>query len=171
MEMITGTTELTQHEINLGSRGMSSETTTLADADAAFGQNGAALDILVVDDDEEMRLAVSYMLERMGHHVRAVANAREAFIAIEAKKPQIVLTDALMPSLDGRQLCRLVKAIHPDLKVIIMTSLYTAPRYKYEAFKSFRADEYIAKPLNAAKLRTIVSKLAPRAPAAGARVG
>lgn len=171
MDMITGTTVMTQQEINLGSRGMNSGATSLAEPDAAFGQNGAALDILVVDDDEEMRLAVTYMLERMGHQVRTVANAREALIVIDGKKPQIVLTDALMPGLDGRQLCRLIKAIHPDLKVVIMTSLYTAPRYKYEAFKSFRADEYITKPLNATKLQMVVSKLAPRAPAAGARMG
>lgn len=169
MEMNT-TTEMGQHEADLGSRGMNRGTTSLAVSAAALGQNGEALDILVVDDDEEMRLAVAYMLERMGYQVRTVADAREALVAIDQQKPQIVLTDALMPGLDGRQLCRLIKAIHPDLKVVIMTSLYTAPRYKYEAFKSFRVDEYIAKPLNTAKLQSVLSKLAPPAPAPGTRV-
>lgn len=170
MELMTGTTELTQQQINRSPGGMCSDTTFAGPA-AAFGQEGAGVDILVVDDDEEMRLAVTYMLEQMGHQVRAVANSREAFMAIDAKKPQILLTDALMPGLDGRQLCRVIKATHPDLKVIIMTSLYTPPRYKQEAFKSFLADEYVAKPLDEARLRTIVSKLAPPVPAAASRVG
>lgn len=120
------------------------------------------VDVLIVDDDEEIRMLAAYAVEQMGYTVAAVAGGKEALVLLEHLTASVVITDALMPGMDGRQLCRLVKAGHPDVKVIVMTSLYTAPRYKHEAYKTFHADGYLAKPIDFKELSQVLSKLSPR---------
>lgn len=77
----------------------------------------------------------------------------------------IVLTDALMPKIDGRQLCRLIKAVNRSIKVVIMSGLYKSTRYRIEAMKAFHADEYLAKPIDFARLQQVLGKLAVKAAA------
>lgn len=120
-----------------------------------------SVDVLVVDDDDEIRTAASLMLQAMGYSVLTAPGGAEALQTIEVTTPRLVLTDALMPRMDGRQLCRLIKAGYCDIRVVIMTSLYTAPRYKYEALKTFQADDYLAKPVDFDRLSKIMRKLLP----------
>lgn len=115
-------------------------------------------DILIVDDDEEIRLVAAYNLEQMGYRVALASGGQEALDVLKHLKTGVVLTDALMPKMDGRQLCRLIKLEHPDVKVVVMTSLYTAPRYKTEAHKSFHADDYLVKPIDFEQLRAVMAK-------------
>ena len=117
-----------------------------------------AVDILIVDDDEEIRLLAAYNVEQMGYRAATIGNPSEALDAVELLRPRIVLTDALMPKMDGRELCRLIKSAHPEIAVLVMTSLYTGARYRYEAYKVFRADEYLPKPIDFEQLRTVLRK-------------
>ena len=121
-----------------------------------------AVDVLVVDDDEEIRTVAALMLEDMGYSVLTASGPAEALDAIERRPPRLVLTDALMPKIDGRQHCRLIKGRFEDVRVVIMTSLYTAPRYKSEALKTFHADDYLAKPVNYERLKNVVARLVPQ---------
>ncbi|HMC22079.1 MAG TPA: response regulator [Thermoanaerobaculia bacterium] len=68
-----------------------------------------------------------------------------------------------MPKLDGRQLCKLIKANNPSIKVVVMTSLYTTSRYRVEAISAYQADEFLAKPINFAKLRQVLGGLSTEA--------
>lgn len=118
-------------------------------------------DVLIVDDDEEIRLLAAYCVQQMGYRVAVAASGREVLDAVAAQAPRVIITDALMPKMDGRELCREVKTLHPEVKVIVMTSLYTSPRYKYEAYRKFMADEYLAKPIDFERLRDVLEKFAP----------
>jgi CheY-like chemotaxis protein len=73
----------------------------------------------------------------------------------------VILTDALMPKMDGRELCRRLKEAHPQLKVVLMTSLNTASHYRTEAGHVFKIDEYLAKPLRYGELRAALQRVAP----------
>jgi YesN/AraC family two-component response regulator len=81
---------------------------------------------------------------------------------MERTRPDIVLTDALMPKIDGRQLCRLIKTSDASIKVVIMTALYKSSRYRTEAMNTFHADEYLAKPIDFAHLRQVLGNLSAR---------
>lgn len=118
--------------------------------------------VLVVDDDEEIRLIAEYTIQQMGYHVITAAGPQEALDIIERSRPDIVLTDALMPKIDGRQLCRLIKAADPSIKVVIMTALYRSSRYRVEAMNTYRADEYLAKPIDFAHLHQVLGHLSAR---------
>ena len=115
--------------------------------------------VLIVDDDEEIRLIAEYSIQEMGYRTLTARNAEEALKVVQQSVPDIVLTDALMPKTDGRQLCRLIKLIDPAIKVIVMSSLYTASRYRTEALNTFHADDYLTKPINFDKLRAVLAKV------------
>lgn len=117
------------------------------------------VDVLVVDDDEEIRLLAAYNLEQMGYRVALAGAGQEALDALLHLRTRIVITDALMPKMDGRELCRRIKADHPDVKVVVMTSLYTAARYKTEAHKTFGADDYLVKPIDFGQFRSVMQRL------------
>ena len=80
-----------------------------------------------------------------------------------AYKPDVVVTDAMMPKLDGREMGLKIKE-DPETsgaRIIVLTSLYTDPRYKYEALKNFKADAYLSKPVQTETLQELLRKLIP----------
>lgn len=118
--------------------------------------------LLIVDDDEAMRSIVACFVEQLGYSALAIGDAQEA-LAMAAIHPfDVVITDALMPSLDGRELCRRLKAMPNGAtkKVILMSSLYKSTRARLEAYQ-FGVDEFLPKPLNFNELATVLGRIAP----------
>src|SRR5688500_11755814 len=67
-------------------------------------------DILVVDDNRANREALASLLEIAGHRVRKAANARQALEGARAEPPELVISDVLMPGMDGYVLARQLRA-------------------------------------------------------------
>lgn len=122
--------------------------------------------VLIVDDDEEIRFIADYALREMGYVTMTASNADAALDLLRHETYDVVLTDALMPKLDGRELCKLIKTRHPGVKVVVMTSLYTSARYRDEAYRLFQADEYLAKPIDFQKLEQVLQRLTNQGAAA-----
>lgn len=114
--------------------------------------------VLFADDDPTGRAIATRVIESLGFGVVVAANGEDALAAAREHRPQLIITDALMPKLDGREMGRIVKSELPDTKVVVITSVYKDPRYKHEAFKNFAVDEYLTKPINPAELRALVEK-------------
>jgi CheY-like chemotaxis protein len=125
--------------------------------------SGAPL-VLVVDDSRTVRMVAARAISELGCEVMEAANAEEALAIIRSHHPDFVLTDALMPKLDGREMCRIIKsdAATADITVVLMTGLYTALRYKTEALSKFGADAYLTKPVQTAQLSELLKKFVPR---------
>lgn len=119
--------------------------------------------VLIVDDDEEIRLIAEYTITQMGYRTYSAADAEEALQLADELRPNIVLTDALMPKVDGRELCRQLKHLDPTMKVVVMSALYTSSKYRIEAMHQFRADEYLAKPINFKRLQDVLMQLTEKA--------
>jgi len=125
--------------------------------------------VLIVDDDESIRSLVACVIENLGYRTIVCEDALQALDLAAPEYVDVVLTDALMPKLDGRELCRLLKKRHgPEKKVIIMTSLYRKRLFRNEAMSQFGADEYLTKPLDFDRLARILADFAPLAGAAEA---
>jgi CheY-like chemotaxis protein len=118
--------------------------------------------VMLVDDDEEIRAVGSHIFGRLGFRCTTASDGAEALALMAVEEPAVVITDALMPRMDGWQLCRFVKRTS-TAKVIIMTSLYTGLRYRNEAFNRYGADDYLAKPIDFAALQASLLRLAPAA--------
>ena len=79
--------------------------------------------VLVVDDDEHVREAVSRVLAAAGHEVRVAATARSAMdaIASHAAEADLLLTDVVMPDMPGTELAARLRERRPDLRVLFMS--------------------------------------------------
>ncbi len=117
-----------------------------------------ANDILVVDDEVDIRELVAGILEDEGYAVRTAGSADEALAAIETRRPQLVLLDIWLEGsrLDGLALLDIIKANHPELPVVMISghgNIETA----VAAIKQ-GAYDFIEKPFNADRLVVIASR-------------
>ena len=79
------------------------------------------LKILVVDDEADIRVELAEYLETKGYRVEVAGNGREAFDKFEAAPADVVVADIKMPRGDGFDLIRRLRAIDPDVPIIVMT--------------------------------------------------
>jgi CheY-like chemotaxis protein len=77
--------------------------------------------ILVVDDQDAMREVVSMMVTQLGHEVLTCSDGKQALRVMESKSVDLVLTDILMPHMDGIELVRILRRDRPGLPVIVMS--------------------------------------------------
>jgi CheY-like chemotaxis protein len=117
--------------------------------------------VLVVDDDVEIQKIARRAVAGLGYGIIVARSGTEGLELTERYLPDLVLTDALMPGLDGREMCRLIKQNRKlaGVRVVIMTALYKQARHKYEAHRDFLADDFLNKPLKLALLRDKLQKL------------
>lgn len=85
--------------------------------------------IFIVDDEYSIVESLTDLLVEEGYRVGSAINGREALAAISTQHPDLVLTDLMMPAMDGRQLIASMRA-HPDLRniPIILMSAASLPR-------------------------------------------
>ncbi len=114
--------------------------------------------ILLADDNADMRGYVRRLLER-SCEVETAADGERALAAIQARPPDLVLTDVMMPNLDGFGLLRALRA-DPELREIpvIMLSARAGEESRVEGLEA-GADDYLVKPFSARELVARVSSL------------
>jgi putative nucleotidyltransferase with HDIG domain len=100
--------------------------------------------ILVVDDEEAIREVVSTMLESKGYHCTAVSNGRAAQDVVKKATPDLVLSDMIMPEMDGIKLLEWLRQYDPEIPVIMVTAIHDIST----ALEAIRrgAYDYILKP-------------------------
>jgi two-component system cell cycle response regulator CpdR len=77
--------------------------------------------ILLAEDDESMRLYLARALERVGYAVESVDRGTAALARIEAESFDLLLTDIVMPEMDGIELAQKAALIAPDMRVMFIT--------------------------------------------------
>ena len=117
--------------------------------------------ILVADDERVILRLATKIRHDLGYTVLTAKDGAEAFQLARTFLPDVLLTDALMPKLDGREVCKRLKSdpATSSIKVIIMTSAYTASKYRTEALTAYRADAYLTKPVDFKALSALLKEL------------
>jgi CheY-like chemotaxis protein len=116
--------------------------------------------VLLVDDETIIQRLATRVIEGLGYGVLVAKNGEEGLELARLHKPDLVLTDALMPKLDGREMGRQIKE-SPEtahIKVVLMTALYTSTKHEHEAYKAYKVDDYVTKPLDVGRLRAVLQK-------------
>jgi CheY-like chemotaxis protein len=116
---------------------------------------------VVVDDDVDMQEFLTAVLESRGFKVVAVNDGFDALIVIDRYQPSVVLTDVLMPNMNGLDLVGRIKAVRKDLPVIVFTGYYDALVKKTAQLASL-PDYILPKPMTQLQvLKALDSVLAP----------
>jgi two-component system response regulator AtoC len=116
--------------------------------------------VLVVDDEENLRLVVRTFLKRDGYEVEVAASGEEALALVESFGPDVILTDVKMPKMGGMDLLATLKAKGIDCTVIVM-SAYGNVDLALEAMKA-GAYDYIQKPFKAEEVLLTLRKAEER---------
>ncbi len=103
--------------------------------------------ILVVDDDDVLRGALTRALTRRGHDVRGAASAEEALTLARADSPELAVVDLRMPGAGGLELLVALKENDPATRVVVLTG-YGSIATAVEAMR-LGATHYVSKPADA----------------------
>lgn len=120
------------------------------------------LTILVADDDLGTRLSISDYLEMSGYSVLTAADGLEALAMVEAYHPHLMVTDIVMPRMNGYELVRRVRQ-HPALRLLPVIFL-TARNKTEERIQGYQsgADLYLPKPFELKELGAAIRNLLER---------
>jgi CheY-like chemotaxis protein len=113
--------------------------------------------ILIVDDEKNIRLALSMSLEKLEIPVETAASGEEALEKVAQGEYELMLLDLRMPGMDGMEVLRRVSQQLPELKVIIITA-YGSIDLAVEAMK-LGAVDFLQKPFDANQVREMVSRI------------
>ena len=128
-----------------------------------YGEICALATILIAEDDSAVREFVSRALRQDGHDITAVGDGEQALIALKKGQFDMLLTDIVMPRLDGIALALKASKDYPDLPVLLMTG-YAAERQRAHNLDALIQD-VISKPFTLEEIRGAVRKiLASQAP-------
>jgi two-component system alkaline phosphatase synthesis response regulator PhoP len=118
--------------------------------------------ILIADDNENIRAALTYLLEDEGYTLFLARDGAEALKKVREVTPDILFLDIIMPEINGYDVCRTIKS-DPELKktyVIMLTAKGQVD--EQERGKEIGADEYVVKPFSPmeilAKINNILDK-------------
>jgi len=119
------------------------------------------LKILIAEDDRELRQLFSHVLSKNGYIVKGVGNGREALDALDAEYYDLIISDIMMPVMDGYELVRQLRESGSSIPVLMITAR--------DAFDDMRmgfqsgSDDYMVKPVNVNEMVLRVGALLRRA--------
>ncbi len=116
--------------------------------------------LLLVEDDDAIADALRLHLEQAGYHLHREADGGLAMAAIDRQRWDLVLLDLMLPGADGWEVCRHLRARHPDVPVI-MLSARSAEAHRVLGLE-LGADDYLAKPFSMLELVARVRALLRR---------
>lgn len=116
--------------------------------------------IVVIDDEPNITKLIQVFLERKGYEIFLAHDGIGGYELVEEKKPDLVITDLLLPRLHGFEVCKKIKenAKLAHIPVILMTAIYKKTRYKLEG-RGYGADDFIEKPFELPVLLSKIEKL------------
>ncbi len=114
--------------------------------------------ILVVDDEEAIRLLYQEELQEAGYHVLTAPDGAAALAVIMQERPDLITLDIKMPGMDGIDLLRRVREVDRRIPIVISTAY---GEYKWSDFGVWAADAYVTKSSDLSELLAKIRELLP----------
>ncbi len=108
--------------------------------------------ILIAEDDPVSSLVLKTNLEKLGHEVVTAADGRDAWFSYLHDRPRIIITDWMMPIIDGLELCRRIRAEKRTQYVYIIVLTALAGKNNFLEGMEAGADDFITKPFDSDSL-------------------
>ncbi|MDR1441029.1 MAG: response regulator transcription factor [Bifidobacteriaceae bacterium] len=106
-------------------------------------------DLLLVEDDETQREALTFLLGREGYEVRGAPDGAAALAEFKAREPELILLDLMIPSVPGTEVCRRVR-LSSDVPIIMLTA--KSDEADIVLGLELGADDYVTKPYSTLEL-------------------
>ncbi|HWW03557.1 MAG TPA: response regulator [Candidatus Acidoferrum sp.] len=106
------------------------------------------MNILIVDDDPTSRIVLDATLKKLGHQVTAASSADEALKVLESGHVPVLISDMVMPGMNGLDLCRRIRAANRPLYTYIILLTMVSGKYGYLVGMKAGADDFIGKPFD-----------------------
>ena len=116
--------------------------------------------ILLADDEDNLREAVTIILQRAGYEVVVAADGTQAVERFVRERPDLVILDVMMPWMDGYQACERIRVISPDAPVLMLTAKGDIVDKKIGFHAG--ADDYMVKPFDFRELNARIKVLLKR---------
>ena len=115
--------------------------------------------ILIADDDKIIHISFTKPLVKMGHEVISAYDGEEALAMAQKEKPDLLLLDISMPSMDGRDVCKQLKGADDTKQICIV--MLTSKDHQFDRQVGFEmgADDYISKPCSVMYLERLIKKI------------
>ena len=113
--------------------------------------------VLVVDDDQRMRELLLDTLSALGYETVGAEDGEEALILLEDEKVDLVITDIMMPKMNGATLLEKIKTGNPGLPVVLITGYNYI--YPMEQMIDKGASGFISKPFRIGRVEELISKI------------
>ncbi len=124
-------------------------------------------DVLIVDDEPQVREVVATYLEREGFAVRSAADGREALVEIAKKRPDAMVLDLMLPHVNGLEVLQKLRAGGDEVPVIVLSARGSEP--DRVAGLELGADDYVAKPASPREIAARVRAVLRRSKSTGPR--
>jgi two-component system, sensor histidine kinase and response regulator len=112
--------------------------------------------VIVIDDDEIMRLSCEQILRKSGYKVETFANGHDGIRRIRELRPPLLIVDIKMPEINGFEVIEIVRQIDPDLVIVVITG-YATIETAVDAMKA-GAYDFLPKPFTPSELRLIIDR-------------
>ena len=114
--------------------------------------------VLIVDDDDSIRTGVAWALEYAGYAVLEAEHGQAALNQIAVNRPDLILLDARMPTMDGMEFVRRYRELPvPHAPIVLMTAAHET----YDRIEQSQVQGYLAKPFGVDAVLAIVSRYLP----------
>ncbi len=115
--------------------------------------------ILVIDDDADMRTIARRMLERAGHSVLEAENGRAGLEVFAERDPDLVITDVLMPEMDGIETMRALRRLQPAARIVAISGSRSLAQDALRYMAKFGACATLEKPFGCEQLLDTVRRV------------
>lgn len=118
------------------------------------------LNVLIVDDDEVALAGLKEELSSEPYAVKTALGGKNALEKARRDRPDVVITDLVMPGINGVEVCRGIKTMYPDTEVVFISGHPTEiERFLLEFVNAGGRDEFLRKPLVEDELSDVLKKI------------
>ena len=114
--------------------------------------------ILVVDDEQTMCTILRRILEKAEYNVLTACNGEKAIEIVKKSPPDVILLDLMIPGMNGREICRAVRELAPETKIIYFSAKVEFDQQKDKTIRE-EADMFIKKPASSRKILTGITSV------------
>jgi CheY-like chemotaxis protein len=125
------------------------------------GQPRSTRRVLVVDDEPNILYALEETVRDLGFECIAASNGEDALVIARGTRPDLIITDVIMPRLNGYELCEKLKAHEATRDIPVLLVTVRAGERDRRQGATAGADAYLIKPFHITDLKEIIDRLLP----------